>query len=52
MTKSLEIIETCQDNMQDAPYPICCRDECGEHEFCKFCKLASGNATENTELDN
>ena len=27
----------CKICMKDAPYEFCCRDECGEHEFCKGC---------------
>ena len=30
--------DSCIECMKDAPYHFCCRDECGEHEFCRDCK--------------
>ena len=30
--------DSCIKCMEDAPYHFCCRDECGEHEFCRGCK--------------
>ena len=32
--------ESCKECMKDmnAPYSCCCKDECGEHEFCTMCE--------------
>ena len=33
--------DNCRDCMEDAPYPYCCKNECGEHEFCRGCNAKS-----------
>ena len=27
----------CSECMKGSPYRFCCKDECGEHEFCREC---------------
>ena len=27
----------CSECMKGSPYRFCCKDECGEHEFCRGC---------------
>ena len=34
---------TCNDCMEGAPYKLCCKLECGEHEFCRNCSFTSKN---------
>ena len=29
---------TCEECMPNSPYDWCCREECGEHEFCRGCE--------------
>jgi hypothetical protein len=33
--------DKCEECMYDAPYPYCCKRECGEHEFCTECQAKS-----------
>lgn len=33
---------SCKECMGNAPYNYCCRDECGEHEFCRGCERYIG----------
>lgn len=35
--KSNPTCNSCKACMKGAPYNMCCRDECGEHEFCRGC---------------
>ena len=37
---------TCHECMKDAPYPWCCRMECGEHEFCRGCEAEASKQPE------
>lgn len=41
--KSNPDCNNCGECMKDAPYRFCCKDECGEHEFCKRCKFREAN---------
>lgn len=44
--KYLTTYKTCKECMSVAPYDkaphnFCCRRECGEHEFCRYCDVYS-----------
>ena len=32
----------CSECMKGSPYRFCCKDECGEHEFCRGCAYRDG----------
>ena len=35
--KSNPNCNNCNECMKGSPYRFCCKDECGEHEFCRGC---------------
>ena len=35
--KSNPNCNNCSECMKGSPYRFCCKDECGEHEFCRGC---------------
>ena len=35
--KSNQNCNNCNECMKGYPYNFCCKDECGEHEFCRGC---------------
>ena len=35
--KSSPNCNSCNECMKGSPYRFCCKDECGEHEFCRGC---------------
>ena len=40
--KSNPNCNSCNECMKGSPYRFCCKDECGEHEFCRGCTYRDG----------
>ena len=39
------LTHSCDECMHDAPFQWCCKQECGEHAFCKGCTAISRGGT-------